>query len=233
MGPVAFCVPCDKLVPGILAEILSEIYGNEKVHDNDTPSEKVHDNDVPNKKVHDDDIPKIPMAEWLEYAFCAYHKALEDYETQPEPSTQKNEINWPTYQGFARLYHVDHNTLRRRYKGKTKKAQYTNEHQQQLTPAEEISIVDWILQLEAWNCPPMVFWTWELAEEILRKKGDFEPLGIHWPTKFLARHKEIASQWSQPLKRDWANNATHETISHWFELIKDTIQKYVIQQEDT
>ena len=73
----------------------------------------------------------------------------------------------------------------------------------------------------------------ELAEEILRKRGDIEPLGIHWPANFLARHKEIASRWSQPLEGDRANNATHETISHWFELIRETIQKYAIQQEDT
>lgn len=73
----------------------------------------------------------------------------------------------------------------------------------------------------------------ELAERILKKRGDLEPLGIHWPTKFFARHKENASQRSQPLKRDWVNNTTHETISHWFELIKDTIQKYAIQQKNT
>ena len=123
--------------------------------------------------------------------------------------------------------------MRRRYTGKTKKAQYTNERQQRLTPAEEISIVDEILQLKAWNFPLMVSWVQELAERILRKREDLEPLEMHWPTKFLARHKKIASQWSQPLERDRANNATHEIISHWFKLIKDIIQKYAIQQEDT
>ncbi|MCJ1426270.1 hypothetical protein MMC29_004173, partial [Sticta canariensis] len=192
MNPIAFCVPCDELAADALAEILSEICGNEKVHDNNTtPSEQVHDNDVPNEKVHDDNIPEIPMAEQLEYALCAYHKAFEDYETQPKSSTQKNRINRPIY---ARLYHVDHTTLRRRYKNETEKAQYTNERRQRFTPAEEISIVDWILQLEAWNFPPMVSRVRELAEGILRKREDLEPLEIHWPTKFLARHKQITSQ---------------------------------------
>ena len=101
MDPVVFSVPRDESEP-TLAEILSEIYDGEEVHD--------------------DDIPGIPMAERLEYALCAYHKALEDYETQPESSTQKTGINRPKYRGFARLYHVFHTTLRRRYKGETKKA---------------------------------------------------------------------------------------------------------------
>ena len=101
MDPVAFCVPCDKSAADTLAEILSEICGNEKVYDNDTLSEQVYDNDVFDEKMHDDDVPEIPMAEQLEYAFCAYHKALEDYETQPESLTQKNGINRPIYQGFA------------------------------------------------------------------------------------------------------------------------------------
>ena len=61
MDPVVFCVPCDESGPGTLVEILSKNYGNENIHDNDTPSEKVHDNDVSNEEVHDNDIPEIPI----------------------------------------------------------------------------------------------------------------------------------------------------------------------------
>ena len=121
IDPVAFCVLCDKSVADTLVEILFEIWDNEKVHDNDTPNEQVHKNNIFDEKVHDNNILKIPIAEQLEYALYVYHKALENYETQPEFSMQKNRINRLTYQGFARLYHVDHITLKRRYKSKIKK----------------------------------------------------------------------------------------------------------------
>ena len=109
----------------------------------------------------------------------------------------------------------------------------SQESKQHLTVAEEAAIVDWIQQFESWNFPLLVSRVRELAMEILRWRKDLEPLGIHWPQKFLSRHPEIASWWSQPLEQDQANNAMYETISHWFTLINDIIQTYKIEQEDT
>lgn len=83
-----------------------------------------------------------------------------------------------------------------------------------MTPAEEAAVVDWIQQLEFWNFSPLVSRVRELATEILRQRKYFEPLGIHRPQKFLGRHPEIASRWSQLLKQDRANNATYKTISY-------------------
>lgn len=121
----------------------------------------------------------------------------------------------------------------RRYKGKTEALQKTLELKQRLTPAEETAIVHWILQLESWNFLPMVSRVKELAEEILRKRNNLEPLGINWPQKFLSRHLEIKSQWSQSLEQDCANNATYKTIIYWFSLIEETIWQLEIQKENT
>ena len=142
------------------------------------------------------DLPCHPTAERLEYALCAYHKALQEYEKhvrslQPK---EKPSITRPTYREFARSYNINHTILMRRYKSKTQALKKVLEDRQRLTSAKEISIVNWILQLESWNFPPLVSRVKELAEEILRKKKDFTPLRIHWPQKFLTRHPEISSQ---------------------------------------
>ena len=67
-------------------------------------------------------VPIIPSAERLEYAFCVYHKPLEEYEKHLkslEPG-QKSEMRCLLYRGFATEYDVQHTTLMRQYKGKNK-----------------------------------------------------------------------------------------------------------------
>lgn len=68
------------------------------------------------------DVPIIPPAERLEYALCAYHKALEEHEIHLKSLKpgQNSEIKCPSYRGFAAQYDVKHTTLMRRYKGKNK-----------------------------------------------------------------------------------------------------------------
>lgn len=67
----------------------------------------------------DQDVPTIPFKECLEYALCAYHKALQDYDIhvnslQPgQPSKTKR----PSYREFADMYNVNHTTLFKRFKG--------------------------------------------------------------------------------------------------------------------
>lgn len=141
------------------------------------------------------DLPSLPVIECLEYAFCTYHKAVKEYElyVQSLQPKEKPSMAQPTYRGFARLYNINHTTLMRRYKGETQALEKVLQHWQCLTPAEEASVVDWILQLESWNFPPFVSQVRELTKKILKKRKNFEPLRIHWPQKFLSRHPEISS----------------------------------------
>ena len=72
-----------------------------------------------------------------------------------------------------------------------------------------------------------------MASEILLDRGDHRPLGINWVSKFLSRHSELQSRFSQPLDKDRA--ATHDShlLLHWFQLVRSVIQEYDIQKEDT
>ena len=58
----------------------------------------------------------------------------------------------------------------RRYKGEKQALQRVLELKQRLTAAEEASIIDWILQLESWNLPPLESRVRELAKKILKGK---------------------------------------------------------------
>lgn len=72
-----------------------------------------------------------------------------------------------------------------------------------------------------------------MVYEMLVEKGDHRPLGRHWIGKFLSRHEELQSRFSQPLDKERAATHKVETIMRWFRLVESVIQKYDIQKEDT
>lgn len=85
----------------------------------------------------------------------------------------------------------------KQYKDETHALQTFLEQKQCLTSAKETIVINWILQLESWNFPPLVFRVKELREKVLKKRKNFKLLAINWPQKFLIRHPEITYQWSQ------------------------------------
>ena len=43
-----------------------------------------------------------------------------------------------------------------------------------------------------------------MAEDLLRVKGDIQPLSKNWVQKFLSRHKEIKTKYILPLNKERA-----------------------------
>ena len=68
---------------------------------------------------------------------------------------------------------------------------------------------------------------------MLKEKGDDVELGVNWIGRFLHRHKELSSRFSQPLDKE--RTATHnaERLLRWFQLLESVIQKYDIREKDT
>lgn len=48
-----------------------------------------------------------------------------------------------------------------------------------LTPEEEESIENWVLEIQLWGFPPRIAQLQEMAKELLQAKGDYKELGIN------------------------------------------------------
>ena len=103
-----------------------------------------------------------------------------------------------------------------------------DEKRQRLSPEEEEALVDWILQMEAWGWPPRCLQLRFMAIELLCLKGDTAPLGVNWNSKFLHRHPNLSTRFTQSLDKERAMMHDVEKIGAWFELFARVMIEYDI-----
>src|SRR5450432_4507289 len=101
---------------------------------------------------------------------------------------------------------------------------------QLLSVGEEEAIVSWIKQLGEWGWPPRVLQLRKMATELLHAKGSKEELGIHWTDRFFARHPELEAKFYGGLDRQRALALDPDILTAWFNLYKENITKYNINQ---
>ena len=73
----------------------------------------------------------------------------------------------------------------------------------------------------------------QLATELLRKKGDMEPLGKTWYYNFLKRRPALRIRRSHAMDQARKDALDEKTLRHWFELYHTTRLKYSVAEEDT
>lgn len=98
----------------------------------------------------------------------------------------------------ARLYAVSKTTLYQRIKGRQDQLSYAVS-KQRLTPQEEESIQNWILEIQSWGFSLRVAQLREMAEELLQAKQDFKELSKNWTVEFLNCHPVLQSKYSRTL----------------------------------
>ena len=128
-------------------------------------------------------------------------------------------------------YRVAYSTLNGRIKG-AKSAIVRQEEQQRLFPEEEAILVKWIIRLQAWGWPARVEQARFMAEDLLRAKGDMQPLGKNWVQKFLSRHKEIKTKYIPPLDKERALAQDPQILKDWFELYGRIKAQYNVRDGD-
>ncbi|KAF2175809.1 hypothetical protein K469DRAFT_539211, partial [Zopfia rhizophila CBS 207.26] len=90
----------------------------------------------------------------------------------------------------SKLFDVPYTTLKYRNQGR-QSAKTFQQSQQRLLTQEELSVKKCILQTAAWGWPIIISYLEGLVVDLLRKRGDKEPLGVNWYKGYLARHPEI------------------------------------------
>ena len=114
----------------------------------------------------------------------------------------------PSIRAAAEHYGLKYETLRDRKRG-TKTRLESHEDQQNLTIAEEEAIEEWIAKVDGFGWPPRIEYVRHMAIGFIRSHGIRNPkIGGHWITRFLDRHPDLASRFTNRLdkQRAFANN---------------------------
>jgi hypothetical protein len=127
-----------------------------------------------------------------------FTSALRDIETGKERSIR----------AAAERYGLSYETLRDRKRGARSRLA-SHEDQQCLTAQEELAIKRWILKIDSYGWPPKIDYVRHMALEFIRSHGNPSPkLGKNWITRYLDRHPDLASRFTNRLdkQRAFASN---------------------------
>lgn len=130
----------------------------------------------------------------------------------------------------AKAYNVPRSTLVRRLNG-TASRRDTTPNRTQLTSIEEEMIVKYILDLASRGNPPRKSTVEEIASSILQAQGK-PPVGKNWVYRFLQRRPDLKTAWTRRIDYRRAKCEDPKLIREWFEVVKNTIAKYGIYQDD-
>lgn len=132
----------------------------------------------------------------------------------------------------VRLYGVSKTTLYNGIHGRRDQASY-GVTKQRLTPEEEESIENWILDIQSWGFPPRISQLLEMAEELLQARGDYKALGLNWTSGFLTRNPMLQSKYSRTLDQERFLAQDPVIIQQWFDFYPSIKAEYGILDEDT
>lgn len=141
---------------------------------------------------------------------------------------QKNQIK--SVRAAAAVYNIPRSTLQARMNG-TRARRDTTPNSRKLTDLEEQTITKHLLDLDSRGFPPRLSIARDMANKLLAARGG-SPVGIKWPENFVHRSPVLKMQFNRKYDYRRAQNEDPETIKKWFELVRNTIVKYGISDDD-
>jgi hypothetical protein len=100
-----------------------------------------------------------------------------------------------------------------------------------LSPAEEQTIVRYILDLDARGFAPRLPEIADMADKLLAERGGI-PVGQRWPSRFVSRTEEVKMAFNRAKDRQRILQEDPEIISAWFKLVRTTIEEYGVYTDD-
>lgn len=103
-----------------------------------------------------------------------------------------------------------------------------------LTLQEEETIVRWIIDLDTRGAPPRPAHVEAMANILLEDRATDSPIvvGKNWVYRFVKRHEQLQSRYTRRLHYQRAQCEDPVKIGEWFDLIKRTVERHGIQEED-
>jgi hypothetical protein len=130
----------------------------------------------------------------------------------------------------ARIYSVDHRKLARRLHGMRPRRDIPA-NSRKLTDLEESVLIRHILELATKGFPPRLSIVEDMANRLLATR-DSPRVGTRWASNFVRRRPELRTRFQRRYDYQRAKCEDPEVIRGWFELVRNTIAKYGICDED-
>lgn len=134
----------------------------------------------------------------------------------------------------SRVYTVPRRTVQRRLQGIRPKHETTPVNAR-LTPVEQQSLVQWILDLDRRGFPPQIIDVRRMADALLTARGQNPPpppVGKNWVARFIAGQAELQTKWNRKFHSQRALCEDPVQIQAWFKLVQDTRVAYGIPDQD-
>ncbi|OAQ57671.2 DDE superfamily endonuclease [Pochonia chlamydosporia 170] len=96
---------------------------------------------------------------------------------------------------------------------------------------EETEIIKYILDLDSRSFPPRLSGVQDMANRLLADRHA-PPVGVNWASNFVRRRKELSTRFTRRYDYQRALCEDPKIIKPWFELVRNTVAKYGIQDED-
>jgi hypothetical protein len=130
----------------------------------------------------------------------------------------------------AKIYSISLTTLTRRLKG-TIARRDSIPKSRKLTDLEESTIVQHVLDLDARSFPPRLRGVEDMANRLLADR-DAPPVGSRWASNFIKRHTELKTRFNRKYDYQRAQCEDPTVIMGWFQLVRNMIAKYGIEESD-
>ena len=135
-----------------------------------------------------------------------------------------------SHRAAAKAYNVKRRVLDQRAKGIPFRAN-SLPNCLKLTPAEEQTIVRYILDLDSRGFAPRLCEVADMADKLLAIRNS-EPVGKHWAERFVTRSAELKIAFNRAKDRQRILQEDPEIIGTWFKLVEDTKAKYGVHDND-
>ncbi|KAJ3552712.1 hypothetical protein NPX13_g11049 [Xylaria arbuscula] len=129
-----------------------------------------------------------------------------------------------------RIYAIPYTTLYDRIHGRTSRSDFIPKSRK-LTNLEELTIVQYILDLDARAFPPRLAGVEDMANQLLRDR-DAPPVGKRWASNFVKRQPELRTHFNRKYDYQRAQCEDPDALNAWFQLVWNTIAKYGIDEAD-
>lgn len=139
----------------------------------------------------------------------------------------------------ATAFNLPEATLRRRLKGHVSRST-AHENMQNLSPAEEETLVRWIARLTRTGYPISPSLTLKMAEEVRRSRVTLSShphsyttlISRRWLSRFYSRHPEIEGAYARQIDNARFKAINLEGVKRWFAAVTELILQHNYATED-
>jgi hypothetical protein len=130
----------------------------------------------------------------------------------------------------AGRYAVAVRTLRDRKNKGRQNPKNAHIHECLLNPAQEQALVKWACFQDDRGIPPRLDLLKDKAQAILQEGKPEKALGKRWMDRFIRRHPDLQTKFSQRLERQRSVASNPKVLEHHFKLFEKALKEYQIKQ---